>query len=289
MKEDLLSQIAAFIGASLKIDAPVSAISHSGGDINMAWKISAGRHTFFAKTNADQHLPDDFYRAETAGLEALRSVGKLMVPRVLETQSKFLLLEWVDNAESPKDFDERFAQAMAQMHRCSSNAFGGCPDNYIGTLPQCNTDTDKWDDFYIHFRLQPLIKRCRDNKRFDAGETRQLEEIYSRISNIFPPEPPSLLHGDLWAGNVMCDRSGQPVFIDPSVYYGHREMDVGMTLLFGGFSVKMHDIYNELFPLENRWRQRVRCAQLYPLLVHSFLFGGDYPRQALAAARYYTG
>jgi fructosamine-3-kinase len=99
------------------------------------------------------------------------------------------------------------------------------------------------------------------------------------MAELFPVEPPSLLHGDLWSGNFMTDVSGHPCMYDPAVYYGHREMDLAMTKLFGGFPEQFYAVYNECFPLEKGWQERMDLCNLYPLMVHVNLFGGNYRKQ----------
>ena len=106
------------------------------------------------------------------------------------------------------------------------------------------------------------------------------ESLCNRFEQIFPKEPPALLHGDLWGGNYLIDSSGEVAIYDPAVYYGHREMDIGMARLFGGFDPRFYDQYNNTYPLENGWERRVGVTQLYPLLVHAILFGGHYINQA---------
>ena len=115
-----------------------------------------------------------------------------------------------------------------------------------------------------------------DNGSFDKNDVLAAEKLAKNFSNIFPPEPPALLHGDLWSGNFMVAANGLAAIYDPAVYFGHREMDIGMTKLFGGFTAPFYQAYNEIFPMEKNWMQRVPLTQLYPLLVHALLFGGGY-------------
>jgi fructosamine-3-kinase len=122
----------------------------------------------------------------------------------------------------------------------------------------------------------PLVAKLHDNGSFESATLRCAEKLCTKLSEIFPPEPSALLHGDLWSGNFFVAASGHVAIFDPAVYYGHREMDLGMSLLFGGFDRRFYEAYNACYPLEAAWRQRVQLTQLYPLLVHAVLFGGHY-------------
>ena len=128
----------------------------------------------------------------------------------------------------------------------------------------------------------PLVKLLVDAALFSAEDLQQAGTFCTAAGNLFPQEPPALLHGDLWAGNFMISKTGEAAIYDPAVYYGHREMDIGVTALFGGFSQAFYDGYNEVYPLQQDWRQRLPLTQLYPLLVHAVLFGGHYVDSARA-------
>jgi protein-ribulosamine 3-kinase len=129
---------------------------------------------------------------------------------------------------------------------------------------------------------------ARDNKRVEAGMAFRFERLFHRLDTLFPTEPPALLHGDLWSGNFLCDTQGRPVLIDPAVYYGHREMDLAMTRLFGGSDAALYAAYTDEWPLERGWEERVDLCNLYPLLVHVNLFGGSYITQVEAVLRRYV-
>jgi fructosamine-3-kinase len=148
-------------------------------------------------------------------------------------------------------------------------------DNYIGSLVQSNVTKDTWPQFYRDQRIQPLVSRLIDNGSFETCEKRNAKRFCERLADMFPAEPPALLHGDLWSGNFMFTTQGPAVF-DPAPYYGHREIDIGMSLLFGGSNSRFYDAYDEMYPLEGNWKERLPFTQLYPLLVHAVLFGGNY-------------
>jgi fructosamine-3-kinase len=188
----------------------------------------------------------------------------------------FLLLNFLESIEPLKDFWQIFGFQMASLHRKSSTEFGLDHDNYIGSLNQSNRRHRSWIEFMIIERIQPQIKMAMDSKRFGSRDIRQIDSLCKKLPDIIPEELPALLHGDLWSGNFMTGVDGLPVIFDPAVYYGHRETDIGMTKLFGGFSPQFYEAYNDSFPMEKGWENRIAINQLYPLLVHVNLFGGGY-------------
>lgn len=250
-----------------------------GGDINEAYCLFTADANYFLKVNDAQRYPEMFAK-EAQGLQALKKGSTLYVPQAIKFgeagNQQYLLLEWIEQSKPANDFWEQFGTALAVMHRQPQLYFGFEADNYIGSLPQNNQRHDNWPGFYAQCRIMPLVKQLNDSKSLSAQDVACAEQFCNRLPEIFPEETPSLLHADLWSGNYMTGPHGQPAMIDPAVYYGHREMDLGMTLLFGGFAAEFYEAYQHACPLESRWRQRVRYTQLYPLLVHAILFGGHY-------------
>lgn len=250
-----------------------------GGDINEAFCITAGTQQFFLKINKS-HINTDMLAKEANGLNVLRAHTQLKVPQVLQTGSgaehQFLLLEWLDKAYPTKDSCYRFGCGLAELHKERQPYFGFEENNYIGSLPQTNTPFDNWPEFYANCRILPLIKELADCGRLHSKDIARAEKFCVAIKNIFPEEKPSLLHGDLWSGNYISTADQGFAIFDPAVYYGHREMDIAMTKLFGGFPVDFYRGYNDTYMLEKGWPERLPYAQLYPLLVHALLFGGHY-------------
>ena len=117
--------------------------------------------------------------------------------------------------------------------------------------------------------------------------THLLKNYAAGFDILFPREDPALIHGDLWSGNFLSNEIGEPVIFDPAVYYGNREMDIAMSLLFGGFDKSFYFHYNEFFPLQPDWKERIRLCQLYPLLVHLILFGGHYYTSVISTIKAY--
>lgn len=258
----------------------------TGGDISQAYCLVAGGDKYFCKlqpADPGQRL----FAAEIGGLDTLRKhyprVPAIYGAGVCEDKA-FLLLEWIETGTPHPARWKQFGEELARLHAQHAPQFGFPEDNYIGSLPQQNrlpaTRAD-WPDFYYHARLLPLLQRGTHDKVFSHNILHQTEGLPARIRALFPSEPPSLLHGDLWSGNTRLGPRGHVWIYDPAVYYGHREMDLAMTRLFGGFPVECYEAYTYHYALETGWEERVSLCQLYPLLVHALLFGGDYVRECL--------
>lgn len=220
------------------------------------------------------------FEKEARGLDLLRKNCSLIVPQIIKAgaldDKQYLILEWLDKGSPKKDMWEKFGQGLATLHKKPQEYFGLNEDNYIGSLQQKNTRHSDWTTFYAECRILLLVKILFDEGTYSKSDLAKAEKFCQRVKEIFPSEPPSFLHGDLWAGNYMIHSSGYAAIYDPAVYFGHREMDIGMTKLFGGFDQQFYNAYNEAYPLEKDWQKRLSLAQLYPILVHAVLFGGHY-------------
>ncbi|OIQ37789.1 MAG: hypothetical protein BM555_00195 [Crocinitomix sp. MedPE-SWsnd] len=260
----------------------------TGGDINDVFKVVDAEKQFVVKVNSKADFPLMFEKEKT-GLELLNHTFKTPeVYRVGEYQNhQFLELEYL--AESPKNdsFWLEFAKKLAKTHQKTEKTFGFHQDNFIGSLVQINDQKETWADFLIECRLNPMIEMAVNAGEVNYVEAKIIEKFYSRINELYPEEQPALLHGDLWGGNYLSTNEG-PVLIDPAVYYGHREMDLGMMDLFGGFDAELFEIYNDIRPLEKNWESRIQYNQLYPLLVHLNLFGRSYWEQVLNILQKFT-
>ncbi|TZF84618.1 fructosamine kinase family protein [Pedobacter sp. BS3] len=257
----------------------------AGGDINQSYGLQYGDAGFFLKLNDAYRYPD-MLASEAKGLMLIRSAEAIRIPEVLYVDtlgaSQVLLLEWIERGPVTKKSSELLGRQLAGMHRCTHTHFGLDFDNYMGSLKQANTPALNWSDFFIHQRLEPQVKLALDKHLLDAAMYRKFEELYKRLDNLYPKEPPALVHGDLWSGNYLVNRAGVPFLIDPAVAYGYRETDIAMTLLFGGFDTAFYRAYQETFPLEKGWQERSQLWNLYPLLVHVNLFGRGYLSQLSA-------
>jgi fructosamine-3-kinase len=251
-----------------------------GGDINEAFAVALtdGRRAF---VKSNRRAAPDMFEAEAHGLAWLAEANAIRIPRVLAVgsgASPFLVLELIEPARSTvRAFDEHLGRGLANLHRSGAPGFGLDRSNYIGSLPQSNRAHGSWAEFYRSERLAPMIARAFDRGDVPAALRSKLDLVLERMEALVGPnEPPSRLHGDLWGGNLHRDCDGEPVLIDPAVYGGHREIDLAMMRLFGGFSERVFDAYAEAFPLADGASDRVPLYQLYPLLVHVNLFGSSY-------------
>lgn len=254
----------------------------AGGDICKAYEVTlASRLTLFVKTHAS--APLGLFEAEAKGLAWLAQPKALRVPYVwahshaVAGQTPFLALEYIKPGTRAKDYAVQLGQGLANLHRAGAEVFGLPYDNYIAVLPQPNAPAVTWLEFYREWRLEPMLERAADHGSLPPALRLKFDQLYARLPELVGPnEPPSRLHGDLWSGNAMCDEKGMPCLVDPAVYGGHREMDLAMMQLFGGFERQCFDAYNESYPLSEGYKDRVPLYQLYPLLVHLNLFGAGY-------------
>ncbi|MFT3932553.1 MAG: fructosamine kinase family protein [Chitinophagaceae bacterium] len=273
----LLSHISNSCGFTLNKYEPVS-----GGDINESFCLFTNDNCYFLKTNNANRYPDMF-ALEADGLNALRQNTTLQVPVVIKhgifNNQQWLVLEWMEKGSATIHSMKNFGAALAHMHKLPQKEFGWHIDNYIGSLQQINTKHSTWSEFYIQCRIQPLVKILFNQGSFSSNDIAHADSFSKKIAALFPEEPAALLHGDLWGGNYMINKEGNAAIFDPAVYCGHREMDIGMTKLFGGFDNTFYDTYNNTYPLAKGWQQRLPYTQLFPLLVHAVLFGGHYINQ----------
>jgi fructosamine-3-kinase len=249
-----------------------------GGDINESFCIETSAGKYFLKTNHAGRYPR-MLEKEARGLKWLENRCELKIPSVIRQgvfgQHQYLLLEWLDPSGSTGTDWENFGRSLAMLHRETDRLFGWEESNYIGSLPQLNNQAETWSAFYRDQRILPMVNLLCINGSFDTNDRHNADKFCSRLEELFPPEPPSLLHGDLWSGNFMFTSQGPAVF-DPAPYFGHREMDIGMSKLFGGFDSLFYEAYEETHPMTGNWKERLPATQLYPLLVHAVLFGGNY-------------
>ncbi len=269
-----LSPIFIDAGLIIKHHQPVR-----GGDINEAYCLQDAVRKYFLKVNDANRFPGMFI-AEKQGLQALHNNSTLVVPEVIKhgtlQDQQYLLLEWIERGSPDLKCWEQFGASIALMHQQQQPYFGWETNNYIGRLPQSNEKQPDWRAFFTQSRIMPLVKQLFDKGVFSKQEVAAAYFFCKRSDEIFPAEPPALLHGDLWNGNFMATDNGAVAIFDPAVYYGHREMDIGMSKLFGGFEGRFYEAYNEVYPMKKGWLQRVPFTQIYPLLVHAILFGCDY-------------
>lgn len=249
-----------------------------GGDINRVFDIHTPGKRYVLKLNDKGSFPHMFDK-EANGLNKLAKCG-VSTPLVVDVfdhrEDQFLLLAYIEPERPSALFWQKFGHTLGTLHKCSYDYFGLEEDNYIGSLRQVNGYTDTWEEFFINHRIQPLVKMAYDKQLIDERHIRYFDAFSTAFDNLIPKERPALLHGDLWSGNLLCGVNQTPVFIDPAIYYGHREMDIAMTKMFGGFDKTFLDFYNDILPLEKGWEQRLSIHNIYPNLVHLVLFGKSY-------------
>lgn len=251
-----------------------------GGCINAASVISDGRRRFFVKLNADARL--DMFEAENEGLGALAAAGAIRVPipicAGLADAQSYLVMEWLDLRGR---LDGALAgRQLAQLHRATANAFGWHRDNTIGATSQPNTPRSDWVAFWRDHRLGHQLEIAAANG-YGGRLQSSGERLLTALDALIGHRPvASLLHGDLWGGNIGATPDGQPVIFDPAVYHGDRETDLAMTELFGGFDANFQSAYREAWPLDPAYTTRKILYNLYHILNHLNLFGGGYLRQA---------
>ena len=270
--------------------APVALQGVTGGCIADARIVGfADGSSVFVKSGAGA------FREEAAGLQELAAADAIRVPRVLAVDGDALVLERIESAPAREAFFETFGRRFARLHEYRGRACGFAADNTIGATPQPNAplgadwnnfpdapgDGADWPEFFLERRLRFQVRLAAQN-----GHGNALAHLLDRAERVVlellaaAPEPPSLLHGDLWSGNFITDERGEPCLIDPAVYYGHREADLAMTRLFGGFAPAFYAAYAEALPLAPGHAERLPLYQLYHLLNHLNLFGGGYYAQS---------
>jgi len=256
-----------------------------GGCINRAACLTDGERSFFVKTNAAGAAP--MFEAEREGLQALAVPGGPRIPGPVAEGTvdgaAFLVLEYVPMSRLDEPGWEALGAQLAALHRCTARRFGWHRDNAIGSTPQPNAWTEGWLAFWRDNRLGHQLALARA-KGLDRPTLRLGERLVASLDELLAghePEP-SILHGDLWSGNVAADADGNPVLFDPAAYYGDREADLAMTELFGRFHQRFYDAYAAAWPLEPGFEQRRTLYNLYHVLNHFILFGGGYAGQARA-------
>lgn len=254
-----------------------------GGDINQAYRLQASGVNWFVKVN--QAELQEMFVAEAAGLEELAQTGAVRTPGVITCGSfqsqAYLVLEYIELQSLRGQGQAKFGQQLAQLHRIPQKSFGWQRDNTIGSTAQSNKLCNDWVVFWQEQRLGKQLEFAANNGYTGALQVKG-EKLLERLAEFFGGHQPqaSLLHGDLWGGNVAADEQGRPVMFDPACYYGDREVDIAMTELFGGFAKDFYAVYQAEFPLDSGYQIRKSLYNLYHILNHLNLFGRAYLGQA---------
>jgi protein-ribulosamine 3-kinase len=284
----------AALSASLTraLGGPVTILSRrplGGGSISDTERIDTSAGSVVVKSHPT--APAGLFASEAAGLDALRAAApRLTLPRVIVADDgpvPFLVIEYIKPAARTPAFDDTLGRGLAELHQATSPRFGFDRDTFCGTTRQPNAWIDRWVEFYASARLRCQVRAGRNAGWLDRDDTTRLGRLVDHLDRWIaePPSGPSLIHGDLWSGNLQVAEHGGPALIDPAVSYSHREAELGMMTLFGGFSSRVFAAYDEVFPLEAGWRDRNPLYQLYHLLNHLNLFGAGYHTQVMAIVR----
>jgi len=254
----------------------------SGGCIHRAAVLEGGGVRFFAKLN-DRRF-DNAFAAEADGLDALAQAG-IRAPGVIargaQDDAAFLVLEHLELGRGSDAGHQALGTQLARLHAHHGERFGWRRDNFIGATPQRNRESDSWAEFWQRERIAPQLALAADNG-FRGKLQRLGERLIEALPRILAGHSPAaaLVHGDLWGGNAAFLADGTPVVFDPAVYHGDREVDLAMTELFGGFAATFYATYREAAPLADGYPLRRTLYNLYHVLNHANLFGGDYATQA---------
>ena len=314
LEAPLRRRVEARLAAIGQSDRIVSATPVSGGCIHrtLMLELHDGSSVFLKSIVGS--LPTagtgvDVFKREAEGLAALGEAGALRVPQVLGVENEvedgveaedgaedgagcsFLILEAIQPGRPKRSFFPDFGRRLANLHRkATAHQFGFAHDNYLGATAQPNPWTADWVDFWAEHRLGHQLRLARRRGFSDPELEVCAERLIDRLPELIGSvtEPPSLLHGDLWSGNFMVDAQGEPVLIDPAAYYGHREAELAMCHLFGGFERSFFEAYEDAWPLAPGAEQRLDLYQLYHLLNHLNLFGSGYRSQCLAILKRLT-
>jgi fructosamine-3-kinase len=281
-RDALLAAVSAHVGGPVHVDGLLG----GAAPVRVSTAVGPKRQRFVLKWS--EAGPSAALVAEARGLDLLREAGGVRVPQVLAAEPSFILMELIPSGRAAPNFGEVLGRGLAALHRVAAPQFGLDHDNTCGATVQVNHPRSSWVEFYRDCRLAPQVKLLGEK---NAGTPRLfalLDAVMDRLDAWLPNDcMASLVHGDLWGGNCLVDARGGPVLIDPAVYFGHREGDLAMMELFGGFDARVFRAYAEAWPLDPGARERRPLYQLYHLLNHANLFGGEYlARVEQVAARF---
>lgn len=269
----------AILAKNISKDTVLQEVKHaSGGCISNTASLWTNKGCYFVKWGQNRQM----YLAEETGLRLLAGKSDLKVPRVINAgeahQIPYILMEMIP-ATAPSDASwQHLGAGLAQLHQHTTRQHGLNQNNFIGALVQENEPGDSWTAFFIEKRLEVQLKLAVENQLMDLAFAQKFRKIYDHLNDVLPEDEPSLLHGDLWSGNVLATPNGKASIIDPAVYYGSREIEIAFTHLFGGFNKNFYKAYADSYPLATDFNERIPVYNLYPLLVHANMFGASYLR-----------
>ena len=270
----LVDYLSNLIGETISDYKPIS-----GGDISRAFVLRTSKNQYFLKVNSGDNAHTMFLR-EMSGLKVISKTNTIKTPKVFKCgifkDLSFLLMEFIET-KSPSNNDfELLGNQLALLHKVTKNEFGFVEDNFIGNLPQPNRNHSSWVKFYLEERMIPQIQLALLNNLLSRKDVPSKQRMNNVCKGFFNDISPSLLHGDLWSGNFLIASDGTPYLIDTAAYYGHHEVDIAMSKLFGGFGTPFYKAYQGHFQSDSLTDGRIDLYQLYYLLVHLNLFGSSY-------------
>ncbi len=250
-----------------------------GGNFNTASKVTANHQDYFIKWSTEEEV--NTFEKEAQNLNLLDSTHTIIVPKVFGTgnidSKNYLIIQGISSSNQKKTFWRDLGISIANLHKNSNkNGFGLDYDNFIGNLVQENTWMTNGIDFFIEKRLIPQLDLAEYNRKINSEIIKNFERLFKELPSIIPNCQSSLIHGDLWDSNIMTNLDGNGVLLDPTSYFGFRESEIAFTTMFGGFENEFYESYNEVFPVEKGFHERLPIYNLYPLLVHVNLFGEGY-------------
>jgi protein-ribulosamine 3-kinase len=254
-----------------------------GGSINSAFSALSSEGNFFIKENSISRI--GVFISEKYGLEFLALKYPKNIPNIHLVTSLnnkcFIISDYIIQGEKNKSFYTDLGELIANLHGNKAEHFGLDHDNYLGLVPQINENQYSIHDFIRQNRFYPLAETAKEIGLITHSEFKDIYSIGERLEELIPKEKPSLIHGDLWKGNIIADQNGIPFLIDPCINFSHREFDIAFSRLFGSFDAEFYSIYNEINPLEKDWELRTDLFNIYPLLAHLLIFGKSYKQQLL--------
>ncbi len=279
--------------AITRVTGETARLSHyspcHGGSINQSYRIElADGRIYFLKSNARPGSCPDMFELEFKALNLLQESNTILIPRPLVYGDEFIVMEWFNEGAPAADWQSRLGRGLAQLHRSTQAArYGFESDTYLGTTLQPNSWSDSWMEFWKSRRLGFQLKLFSQKTDRDDPLLKRGQQLLDRLDQFLGDvnEAPVLLHGDLWSGNAAATESGEPVIYDPASYYGHREAEIGMMRMFGGFTVECEAAYAEDWPLEPGSEERIRLYRLYHELNHLNLFGRSYYDSCMTSIR----
>lgn len=252
----------------------------SGGSISSAYILKWNEGAYFLKVNTSSEA-FDMFMAEEKGLQAIEETQSIAVPEVhhvdMYDNIAFLLMDYIESKPANAIDYKALGTQLAKLHLNYKDKFGFTSNNFIGSLPQSNTQHAHWTSFYWHERIAPQLKLANQNQLLKTTEMISEQNAITVFEELLGKDvKPSLLHGDLWAGNYLIATDGTPYLIDPAVYWGHNMVDIAMSRLFRGFSSEFYTAYHSIIPKTINYNAQIDLYQLYFLLVHLNLFGKSY-------------